>query len=181
MKFEDLEVWKRSSRLCVALYKALSDCRDYGFKDQITRSALSVPSNIAEGYEREGEKERANFLSYAKGSCGELRTQIYIGIEISYLNKEEAKMDTRDQRDLLNASRTQKNAVSSKLIAPSSKLPAPSSQLAACSSHLGWVACSLQLAACSSHLGWVACSSQLVACSSHLGWVACSSHLGRAE
>jgi four helix bundle protein len=108
MKFEDLEVWKRSSRLCVALYKALSDCRDYGFKDQITRSALSVPSNIAEGYEREGEKERANFLSYAKGSCGELRTQIYIGIEISYLNKEEAKkwiQETKEISSMLHALR----------------------------------------------------------------------------
>ena len=108
MKFEDLEVWKRSSRLCVALYKALSDCRDYGFKDQITRSALSVPSNIAEGYEREGEKERANFLSYAKGSCGELTTPLPTGTEISYLNKEEAKkwiQETKEISSMLHALR----------------------------------------------------------------------------
>lgn len=108
MKFEDLDVWKRSSRLCVELYKALGDCKDYGFKDQITRSALSIPSNIAEGYEREGEKERANFLSYAKGSCGELRTQLYIGIEIGYLYNEKAKpwiQETKEISSMLYALR----------------------------------------------------------------------------
>jgi four helix bundle protein len=76
--FENLEVWKRSSRLCVALYKQLRDCKDRGFKDQATRSALSVPSNIAEGYERDSLNEYIRFLRIAKGSCGELRTQLYI-------------------------------------------------------------------------------------------------------
>ena len=65
----------------------MSNIRDYGFKDQITRSALSIPSNIAEGLERETEKDEARFLYYAKGSAGELVTQIYIGIEINYINK----------------------------------------------------------------------------------------------
>ena len=85
MKFEDLEVWKKSARLSAELYKQLRDMKDYGFKDQITRSGLSVPSNIAEGFERESQKECVKFLSYAKGSCGELRCQIYIGIEIGYI------------------------------------------------------------------------------------------------
>ncbi len=85
--FEKLDVWKRSSRLCVDLYQSLSICRDVGFKDQITRSALSVPSNIAEGYERDSAKEFARFLRIAKGSCGELRTQLYIGAEAGLLDK----------------------------------------------------------------------------------------------
>lgn len=55
--------------------------RDYGFKYQITRSALSISSNITEGLERETEKNEARFLYYAKGSAGELVTQFYIGIE----------------------------------------------------------------------------------------------------
>ena len=59
-----------------------SDLRDFGFRDQIARAGLSVPSNIAKGYERDSNKEVANFLNYAKGSAGELRTQIYIGMEI---------------------------------------------------------------------------------------------------
>jgi len=70
------------------VYKHFQFSKDFGFKDQITRSSLSVPSNIAEGYERKSNKEFINFLSYAKGSSGELRTQIYIGIEINYIEKE---------------------------------------------------------------------------------------------
>ena len=88
MRFEDLEVWKRAARLSANIYKELKDLKDYGFKDQITRSGLSIPSNIAEGFERESQKESIVFLSYAKGSCGELRTQVYIGIDIGYISKE---------------------------------------------------------------------------------------------
>ncbi len=88
MAFEDLDVWKRSAGLSADIYKVLSDLKDYGFKDQITRSGLSIPSNIAEGIERRSNKEKVNFLSYAKGSCGELRTQIYIGMKIGYLSKD---------------------------------------------------------------------------------------------
>jgi four helix bundle protein len=85
--FESLVVWKKSSRLSVDLYKAFSSLKDYGFRDQITRAGLSIPSNIAEGFERDSEREKANFLSYAKGSAGEVRTQILIGMEIGYINK----------------------------------------------------------------------------------------------
>ena len=87
MRFEDLDVWKRSARLCSDIYRELIDLKDWGFRDQITRSALSVPSNIAEGVERLSAKDCIRFLGYAKGSCGELRTQIYIGREIEYIDK----------------------------------------------------------------------------------------------
>jgi four helix bundle protein len=87
MRFENLEVWKKAARLSADIYRNLKDLKDYGFKDQITRSGLSVPSNIAEGFERESQKECLNLLSYAKGSCGELRCQIYIGIDIKYIPK----------------------------------------------------------------------------------------------
>ncbi|MGA7593707.1 MAG: four helix bundle protein [Gallionella sp.] len=90
-RFEELEVWKRSARLSANLYKALADLRDFGFRDQITRAGLSIPSNIAEGHERNSDKELANFLNYAKGSAGELRTQIYIGMEIGYISKENGR------------------------------------------------------------------------------------------
>ena len=87
MKFEDLDVWKRSARLSADIYRQLKDLKDYGFRDQITRSGLSVPSNVAEGFERESQKDCIKFLTYAKGSCGELRCQIYIGMEIDYVPK----------------------------------------------------------------------------------------------
>lgn len=88
MRFEKLEVWKRATRLSADIYLTLSGLRDFGFRDQITTAGLSIPSNIAEGYERESAKELANFLKYAKGSAGELRTQIYIGMDIAYIDSE---------------------------------------------------------------------------------------------
>ena len=88
MPFEDLDVWKRSARLSAGIYKELADQRDFGFKDQITRSGLSIPSNIAEGMERFSVKEKSYFLHIAKGSCAELRTQIYIGMDVGYITNQ---------------------------------------------------------------------------------------------
>ena len=90
-RFEELEVWRRAARLSADLYKTLAGLKDYGFRDQITRAGLSIPSNIAEGHERGSTREMANFLNYAKGSAGELRTQIYIGMDIGYIERESGK------------------------------------------------------------------------------------------
>ena len=87
----NLKVWRRACRLSVDLYKAAATCKDYGFKDQVTRSALSIPSNIAEGYEKDSKKEFIRFLRIAKGSCGELWTQLHIGIEVGLVEKEIGK------------------------------------------------------------------------------------------
>ncbi len=61
-RFEELDVWKRSARLSAEIYKTLAELKDYGFRDQITRAGLSIPSNIAEGYERNSNKELALFF-----------------------------------------------------------------------------------------------------------------------
>lgn len=100
MRFEDLRVWRRSIRLCGDLYKAMLVVRDYGFRDQITKSGLSIPSNIAEGYERESDRETASFLNYAKGSAGELRTQIYVGIDVGYINRETGRLWLRECEEI---------------------------------------------------------------------------------
>ncbi|HIH97183.1 MAG TPA: four helix bundle protein [Thermoplasmata archaeon] len=100
MKFEDLDVWKRAARLSANIYKELKDLKDFGFKDQITRSGLSVPSNVSEGFERESLKECMTFLSYARGSCGELRTQIYIGMEIGYIKNDLGQKWIQETRDI---------------------------------------------------------------------------------
>ncbi len=100
MKFEDMEIWKRSARLSAELYKSFADCKDFGFRDQITRSGLSVPSNIAEGSERGSKKDFIRFLQYAKGSCGELRTQIYIGIDIGYIESIQGKAWINETREI---------------------------------------------------------------------------------
>src|SRR5210317_1221617 len=96
MRFEDLEVWKRAARLSADIYRHLANLKDYGFKDQITRSGLSVPSNTAEGFERESQRDCIKFLTYAKGSCGELRCQIYIGMDIKYIPKDVGKKWIRE-------------------------------------------------------------------------------------
>ena len=85
MNYEKLEVWKRSRALAIDVYKETKQLRDFGFKDQITRSALSVPSNIAEGFEKDYEREKVRFLAIAKGSLGEFKTQADIGIEAGFL------------------------------------------------------------------------------------------------
>lgn len=86
--FEDLQVWKRSTRLSVEVIRSLSDCKDYAFKNQVIKSAISIPSNIAEGAERQSKKEFRYFLNISKSSAAELRTQLYIGIETKLLEKE---------------------------------------------------------------------------------------------
>ena len=91
-KFEDLEVWKLSMDLCTDIYRITNTVlffKDFGLKDQIRRSAVSVPSNISEGYERDSKNQFGYFLVIAKGSCGELRTQLKIARMLDYLKEEE--------------------------------------------------------------------------------------------
>ena len=88
--FKDLNVWKRSFALVKLVYLEMRNCKDRGFVDQITRSAVSVPSNIAEGSERGSNKDFVKFLYIAKGSCGELATQLLLAGELGYIAKDKA-------------------------------------------------------------------------------------------
>lgn len=92
MSFQSLEVWKKSKELAVGIYlesqQSKGFFKDYGFRDQIQRAAVSIPSNIAEGYEMETIKHSIHHLVVAKGSCAELITQILIAIEMGYLSKD---------------------------------------------------------------------------------------------
>ena len=116
MRFEELDVWKRATRLSGDLYKAMAGVKDFGFRDQITRAGLSIPSNIAESYERGSSRELANFLNYANGSAGELRTQVYIGMDIGYIDREtglrwlrEAEEISRMLHSLIRSVRSRKS------------------------------------------------------------------------
>ncbi|KJS05495.1 MAG: 30S ribosomal protein S23 [Flavobacteriales bacterium BRH_c54] len=85
-KFEDLEIWQLANSLSSEIYDVIKSTdldTDYALKNQIDRSAMSISDNIAEGFEREGNKEFIHFLSIAKGSCGETRSQLY---KVSYRN-----------------------------------------------------------------------------------------------
>lgn len=88
-RFEDIESWKRARLVTKKIYELSSGgdfSRDYGLKDQIRRSSVSVMSNIAEGFERDGNKEFINFLSIAKGSCGEARSQLYVALDQNFIS-----------------------------------------------------------------------------------------------
>ena len=91
MKCETLDVWKQSARLSADVYKAFAQSRDFGFRDQITRSGLSIPSNIAEGMEKISNKDKVRFLDIAKGFAAEFATQVYIGMDIGYIEKTTGK------------------------------------------------------------------------------------------
>ena len=80
--FEELDVWKRGCRLAVEVCESFHESRFFTLKDQAQRSAISIPSNIAEGAERSSNPDFIRFLHYSKGSCGELRTQLYIAREL---------------------------------------------------------------------------------------------------
>jgi four helix bundle protein len=89
--FEELDVWKKSCKLAVLVYRALQDSRDFSLKDQMQRAVVSIPSNIAEGSER-GGKDFERFLRIAKGSAAELRTQVYIAARTGLIADEMMKV-----------------------------------------------------------------------------------------
>jgi len=90
--FEELNIWKESRALVDLIYKLTRQptfSKDFQFIDHIRKTAISIPSNISEGFERDGTKEFVNFLSIAKGSCGELRSQLFIALDQKYLDQEQ--------------------------------------------------------------------------------------------
>lgn len=86
-RFEDILVWQKARVLVQFVYSLLKDCKDYSFKDQMQRAALSVMNNIAEGFERRGDKQFKNFLYISKSSCAEVRSMLYIALDSGYCNK----------------------------------------------------------------------------------------------
>ena len=98
--FEELEVWKRSCKLAVDTYIFLKDCREFGLKDQMNKVAVSIPSNIAEGAERDSKKEFIHFLNIAKGSAAELRTQIYICEKIGILAPKQTRPLVEETKEI---------------------------------------------------------------------------------
>jgi four helix bundle protein len=92
-RFEDLIVWKKSKELSLGVYRHTGQGRfsgDTALKDQIRRAAISVMSNIAEGFERYGRNDFRRFLSIARGSASEVRSQLHLARELGYLADEDA-------------------------------------------------------------------------------------------
>jgi len=90
IRFENLDVWREATSLAVEVYAASKDgafSQDFGFRDQLRRAAVSIASNLAEGKERETVPEFIRYLYIAKGSAGELKTQIIIAQQVGYVSK----------------------------------------------------------------------------------------------
>ena len=98
--FEDLDVWKRAVELSVSIYRKSREIKDYGFRDQITRAGLSIPSNIAEGLERSTSPDQIKFLDYARASCGEVRTQTIVGQRVGFIDESTADAWVQETRQL---------------------------------------------------------------------------------
>jgi len=90
-KFEDIEAWQKARQLVKIIYTETNTgafFKDYGLKDQMRRAGVSILSNIAEGFERGGDKEFVQFIAVAKGSSAEVRAQLYVALDQGYVDQE---------------------------------------------------------------------------------------------
>lgn len=101
--FQDLIAWQKARSLTAAIYRITAKgefARDFGLKDQIRRAAFSVMSNIAEGFERGRPSEFHQFLSIAKGSCAELRSQLFVALDAAYLKSDDFQVLMADAEEV---------------------------------------------------------------------------------
>jgi four helix bundle protein len=102
--FEDLKVWQDSRVFVKSIYEITANekfNRDYSLKDQIQRAAVSIMNNIAEGFERDSNKEFVTFLKYAKGSAGEVRSMLYIILDLNYITGDDFKKYFEDSINII--------------------------------------------------------------------------------
>ena len=90
-RFEDIIGWQKAKTLTIRIYQLFGDSKDFGFKDQIQRAAVSIMNNIAEGFERKSNKEFKQFLFIAKGACGEVRSMLILAKELHKIKDNESK------------------------------------------------------------------------------------------
>jgi four helix bundle protein len=85
-RFEEIIAWQKARALTQSVYREFQSNKDYSYKDQIQRASVSIMNNIAEGFERQGNREFKNFLFIAKGSCAEVRSMIYLAFDLQYMS-----------------------------------------------------------------------------------------------
>ena len=91
-RFEDIIAWQKAKEMSIQVYKSFDVVRDFGFKDQIQRASVSVMNNIAEGFERQTDNEFRQGLYIAKGSCGEVRSMVYLASELNIIDADETEI-----------------------------------------------------------------------------------------
>ena len=88
-RFEDIIAWQKAKELTIQVYQLFENSKDFGFKDKIQRASVSVMNNIAEGFERKSNNEFKHFLFIAKGSCGEVRSMLYLAKELNKISNDD--------------------------------------------------------------------------------------------
>ena len=101
--FEDLAVWKMSREIVNQIYNDFRSCRDFGFRDQITRAGISIMNNISEGFCRGSDAEFRQFLNISKGSAGEIKNMYYIAEDQQYISVDEALSRRNKSQQLINS------------------------------------------------------------------------------
>ncbi len=86
-RFEDVVAWQKAKEQSIQVYRSFESTRDYGFRDQVQRASVSVMNNIAEGFERQTNKEFRQFLFIAKGSCAEVRSMLYLAADLKLIDE----------------------------------------------------------------------------------------------
>ena len=89
--FEDIQAWQKAKSLSIFVYSLFKNHKDFRFRDQIQSAAVSIMNNIAEGFERKGNNELKRFLYIAKGSCAEVRSMLYLALELKFISQEAFK------------------------------------------------------------------------------------------
>jgi four helix bundle protein len=90
-KFEEIISWQKGKDLTLTVYIVFKNCKDFSFKNQIERASVSIMNNIAEGFERRTNKELKSFLFISKGSAGEVRSMLNLGLELKYISEKDFK------------------------------------------------------------------------------------------
>ncbi|MFZ5940811.1 MAG: four helix bundle protein [Bacteroidota bacterium] len=111
--FEEPEIWQLSSKLCFSIFEEFGKIKDFYYRDQILGCSLSIMNNIAEGFERNSNKEFVRFLKISKGSCGELRSMLYLAEDFGYTEKSKAESFRSDAQIILKKTGALISAISS--------------------------------------------------------------------
>jgi len=101
--FEELVIWKMSREIVNQIYADFKSCRDYGFRDQITRAGISIMNNISEGFCRSSDAEFKQFLNISKGSAGEIKSMYYIAEDQLYITTDLALLRRNKTQQLMNS------------------------------------------------------------------------------
>ena len=99
-KFEEIEAWRKAGKLSVVIYQLFREIKDFEFRGQILRAVVSIMNNIAEGFERSGNKEFKRFLYIAKGSAGEVRSMLYLAVKLGYIQQKDFSLLLEQAREI---------------------------------------------------------------------------------